>query len=159
CLRKLDTTQIATGGAFRDGPAFLLGLSVATVDGKAVEATDGAKDAVPYSLRWSPDGSELALIARAWQSADAPLQVFIYHPDMQTLTPMNTHSLVPVADYLQRRPKMFWAARDELLVYAQPESLSAVRADWWAVTEKGQPRNVTQGMKPAPTELLAERGG
>ena len=159
CPRQLDITQVATSGAFRVGPTFLLGLSVATLEGKVLFATDGIKDLVPRSLRWSPDGSLLAVVGRIRQGVDAPLQVFVYHPDTQTLVPMNTHGIVPVADYYSRRPQLLWTSRNELLVGAQPESSSATRADLWALSEKEQPRNITREMKSVPSTLLTEHGG
>jgi len=159
CLRYLDKTQIATGGPFREGPVFLLELSVATVDGKTLIGTDAAKDVVPFSMRWSSDESELAVIARSREFAVAPLQIFAYRPATQTLTPLNTHGITPVVDYSRRQPKMFWTAGSELIVYAQPDSAESPRRDWWAVTAAGEPRNVTKTMQDVPASLVPERRG
>ncbi len=154
---RLDTTKAATGRAYEQGPQGLLGLDVATVDGKVLSGTDRAQDVLPYSLRWSLDGSQIALIAHSRLAADAPLQVFVYRVDSQALVPMNTRGIIPVADYYRNLAKMFWTANNELLVYSRPDSVGAVRNDWWVVSEKEEPHNLTQGMKAAPTRLLPER--
>ena len=158
CLRSLDTTQVATGGPLREGPRFLLGLSVATIAGKVLANTEAASDVVPFSLRWSPDSSRLAVIARSRQAADAPLEVFLYRPADQTLSRLNIGGIVPVADYYRRRPQMLWTSRNELLLYARAESTAASRVDWWLLTDQAPPRNVTGGMKAAPAALLPESG-
>jgi len=160
CLSQMDTSQIPKDVDFGARPLPPLGLKVVTLDGRSLAGTEQAKDIVPFSLRWSQDGSQLALMGRSRMAADAQIEIFIYRPESQTLIPMNTRGVPLVADYTNRRsPKMIWTTSNELLVYGQPEPLSRIRSDWWIISEKEQPRNLTSGMKVAPSALLPERDG
>lgn len=160
CLPPMDSSQIPKVVEFGARATPPLALAVVTSEGKALAGTEGAKDIVPFSLRWSPDGSQLAMMGRSHMSADAPIQLFVYRPETQALVLMNTRGIPLIADYLGRRaPKIVWTSRNELLIGGQPEPLSTVRADWWVVSEKEQPRNLTSAMKSVPSSLLLDHDG
>ena len=125
-------------------------LGVVTAAGDVVTAGVREIDAPQStSLRWSPDGSEVALIA----GGAAPRSIFRYRPgDGRVLR-------VTAADL--HATGLAWAAGDAILAHAKPVDGAAgdpPRADWWLVEHAGEPRNLSAGVARVPARA-APGGG
>jgi len=100
------------------------------------------------SLRWSPDGTSLALIGRL--SSANPQAVLC----ASSASP--TGACKSVGDDLEPTA-IAWSAKSSLLVLPKPKPNS--RADWYAFDASGQKRNLTAKMKVVPREILREASG
>ena len=125
-------------------------LGVVTAAGDVVTAGVQEIDAPQStSLRWSPDGGEVALIA----GGAAPRSIFRYRPGdgrVLRVTGAGLHAT-----------SLAWAAGDGILAHAKPVDRGGEdppRADWWLVEDGGEPRNLSAGLARVPAVLHPEEG-
>jgi dipeptidyl aminopeptidase/acylaminoacyl peptidase len=120
-------------------------------------ALRGVQDVRRRSLRWSPNGQELAIIGNAPEGPVSSPQVFrcsvvdglcraVTNPD------------------LALQPAMIWSGTNQLIVRAQPKATSGQPGktnqwDWWVIEGNQVARNLTAGLKSSPTQLIAGAGG
>lgn len=106
------------------------------------------------SLRWSPDGSEVALIGRSGTSTRSPARAFRYRLAGGYLQPVTGASLEPTS--------VLWTADGEILVLAKPASdandAPSERADWWLVGADGEPCKLSGDLGTVPPRLNREEG-
>ena len=125
-------------------------LGVVTTAGDVVTAGVAEIDAPQStSLHWSPDGSEVALIA----GGGAPRSIFRYRPGDGRVLRVTGPGLHATG--------LTWAAGDGILAYAKPvdgPSGSPPRADWWLAEDGGEPRNLSAGVARVPARLHPQAG-
>ncbi|MGH9907964.1 MAG: TolB family protein, partial [Pyrinomonadaceae bacterium] len=121
----------------------------------------GIEDIRPDSVRWAPNGKELAFIGKR-TSAGAPT-VFKYSIVSKSVHPVNSRdlNLIPAWD---STTELLWSGTNELVVRAKfktrlGQSESTERWDWWAIEKDELARNLTASMKSSPSQLIAESGG
>ncbi len=144
-----------------DGP-YRYALKVATTDGGAAAAVppDISRDVVAASLRWSPDGSELAFIGYA-DGRRTPPRIHSFSPADGSVHTFGTGRLDSARP--EEDPKLLWTSRGELLAYAATTSgggraSRGARCDWWVLDRGGGERALTEGMEEPPSELVPRRG-
>jgi len=111
------------------------------------------------SIRWSPDGSELAVIRRENEST----HVYRYKLPSQSegeVTGGDLHSS-DTAWTFSSGTGVVWSPKRNLVVLRdQSESPASEglkrRLDWWLIEESGNSRNLTRQMRFAPTQLVPE---
>lgn len=122
-----------------------------------------ADDVFPGSLRWAPDGGELAMVGRARGDAASPdllrlLRCTVVSPACVAAA----EGLEALASPAQLAPAVW--SNEGLLILTRERSAaegggSRGRRDWWAVGRDGTPRNLTGSMKAVPGRLVPEPGG
>ena len=119
------------------------------------------KDVLKDSLRWSPDGRELAFLAFGDNRAKAPRLYRVSadsgrvrEDDLGDLDAEPIIRLLPQLEWTPAGDLLFMAARREK---DQRPGVTA-RRDWWVLTPAGKKRNLTEGMKSVPPELWPQDG-
>ncbi len=155
-FRQIDVTRPLPGRRLErvDLPG-RYSLGVIAPDGAVItEAVEDIVDPIVDSLRWAPDGKEVALIGSADASPDASRRVFRHRVADGRTEPVTPTSLEPQA--------VTWAAGCRILVLARPASDGAEdvagRADWWLVGEDEEPVKLTGGLSVVPVQLVPEAG-
>jgi dipeptidyl aminopeptidase/acylaminoacyl peptidase len=148
-------------------------LNVVTIDGRRIAtAGDRAREVIPSSLRWSPDGQSLAYLGYASGVQIAPS---LYLLNMRTervkaivlnglnMSPWGGHYPNPMAG--DGPPGLTWTNTGALLVRgarmpgtAQGNSTSSIRKDWWLISPEGARRCLTCRLSSVPMSLWPERG-
>lgn len=149
-------------------------LRVIAIDGRQIASTgDRAREVIPSSLRWSPDGVVLAYFGYAREAQIAPS---LYLLNTRTdrvkaiaLTGLNVspswvgHHPNPVAGY--SLPELMWTGTGDLLVRgermpqaARGRSTSSIREDWWLILLDGARRCLTCRLGSVPMSLSPEGG-
>ncbi len=138
-------------------------LKVVDRKGKIVEQDLGnVKFILQGSLKWSGDGSELAL---AQDPGDAPAGVGAATMECRIAsgkceqvgkglqTAMSTERVQGA-----NAAPFAWSSHNALLLYAKRPD--AKRSDWWLVSHGAEPKNITAALKDerVPSELMAEAG-
>lgn len=139
-------------------------VRVVTSRGEALNdiIAEANSDVLPRSLRWSPEGNNLAFVGFA-EDRSVPPQIYSYHPNdgiVQTFA--SAH--LDAAPLVRQDPQLHWLLTGELLIYAARRAGNAkpgpaIRRDWWVVGPDGSERNLTGDMEVVPGELLPERPG
>ena len=115
-----------------------------------------------YSLDWSNDGRQIALIGEEPGSTNYRPNVYLYQLAGKSVRTVFEDTLDP--------PAAMWSARNELLVRTDRKSAgetnktgeSSKRVDWWlfpAAAADQAPRNLTHALSSAPLQLFEEPGG
>jgi len=130
-------------------------LGVVRTDGTVITAAMGIDQPLSSSLRWAPDGEELAVIGREPDATDSPVRAFRYRLADARLEPASPPSLEPVS--------LVWTTGDDLLAMAGParsptEQERTTRLDWWRLRIGEEPRNLTDAMESVPRTLIPEEG-
>ncbi|MDQ4049449.1 MAG: hypothetical protein M3131_08735, partial [Actinomycetota bacterium] len=118
-----------------------------------IDGIDEIEEPVSGSLRWSPDGTELALIGRGEESSTGSARVFRYRQTDGSVKPVTNGHLEPKS--------VLWTAAGDILVLATPAQHSSersARADWWLVVSGQEPRNLSADLSAVPTQLFREEG-
>lgn len=128
-----------------------LALGIVAVDGTVgADAIEEIGDAVGASLRWSPDGAEVAVIGRDGASR----VVYRYRLRDGHVEPVTDMSLEPTA--------IVWAAGGRILVLAERASDTPAqevkRGDWWLMGGGREPVNLTAELSVVPAQLVPEAG-
>jgi dipeptidyl aminopeptidase/acylaminoacyl peptidase len=138
--------------------------SLKVLDGKGdvVEQDLGkVKYVLQGSLKWSADGSELALAEDPGEAVDGQ-QAVLECPIAagkcgQSGKGLQTGMSLGRAQGANPAP-FAWASKNALLLYAKrPEGK---RSDWWLVSRGAEPKNITASLKDerVPGSLMAEAG-
>lgn len=139
---------------------FTVGLT--HLDGTPVSLTgDMSQNVLEDSLRWSPDGQQLAYLGYRGSRDGSPL---IYSVDLKSgkveQIPLKGIDATPV---IRKSSQFEWTAVGDLIVLAakrpgpqKPDVLA--RRDWWLVSRDGNVRLLTENMKNPPRELWPETG-
>jgi len=136
-------------------------LEVVSSDGMSLLPRDPATyDVIPTSLRWSPDGAELAFLSYSINSTGVPQLVRFLRTSRKIRSSGNDEiDPLPLA---YQSPQLEWTRRG-WIVYASRNNQSTTlqayaRRDWWLVSEEGSLRALTNGMTTAPSKLWREAG-
>ena len=137
-------------------------LAVTTSSGVPVMTSQNvAKDVIPESIRWSPDGKSVAFIAYA-TTRDGEQRLHILSVDKQKIQTVDLRNLDVVSDGNWWTPTQIdWASGQRVLLRAAPrlnesKATPDARRDWWLISRDGTRRNVTQGMTDVPEVMWAE---
>jgi dipeptidyl aminopeptidase/acylaminoacyl peptidase len=173
-LRKIEgfqpqsDTPLPMNELFRDR-AGRFRLEIVSTEGISLLARDtDALDVVPMSLRWAPDGQELAFLAYS-TSGDRAAQLvrFVRSSGSLKTAAVGEINPIPLSNpaLMAGRPQLEWT-KSGWLVYATPRhddvkrERTRARPDWWLVSEDGRLRSLTGSMSTAPNELFpaSDRG-
>jgi dipeptidyl aminopeptidase/acylaminoacyl peptidase len=136
-------------------------LEVLSADGTAlIKEAAPADDVVPLSLRWSPDGQELAFLAYTAGRDKLPrLGRLKKSSGILSVSKVNNLDARPMQIPLTSfdKPQLEWS-KQGWLVYGTRRSASApngveARNDWWLFGNDGGLQAITSEMKTAPVQL------
>jgi len=142
-------------------------LEIVSTDGISLLSPDReALDVVPMSLRWSPNGQELAFLAFTGNNRKTPQLVRCLRSSRTLkIAPIEGIDPIPLSSpgFIANRPQVEWT-RLGWLVYAAPRDdakgeRTRARRDWWLVSEDGRLRSITGSMLTAPDELFPASDG
>jgi len=148
-MRQLDRVML--------GPRY--GLAVLSAQGAMLPVALANPLATYESVRWSPDGSQLALFERGSTSSS----VYRYEPvnntaQLSTSTDLSIN--IDASPFFPRPRGLVWSAKRNLVVRgktASPtQSTVTNRWDWWLIELPGKTKNITGGLKSVPAQILAE---
>ncbi|HLA12939.1 MAG TPA: prolyl oligopeptidase family serine peptidase [Pyrinomonadaceae bacterium] len=121
----------------------------------------GIEDVRPDSIRWAPNGKEIAFVGK--QPGTAEAKVFLYNLARKSVEVVNAaaFNLIPAWD---TSVELIWSGTSELVVRAKPKVSARKtdetdRWDWWSLKSNDVAKNLTAAMKSSPTQLIAESGG
>jgi dipeptidyl aminopeptidase/acylaminoacyl peptidase len=137
-------------------------LEIVPVDGSPLRFKGQiSHDVLEGSIRWSPDGRELAFFGYAGGRETPPL---LYRANLARRT-VSARSLgkLNVTASIRKSAQLEWTGNSELLVLAakagddaQPDSTE--RRDWWLVKKSGELKCLTTGISDPPPVLHPEPG-
>lgn len=137
-------------------------LQLARLDGKPVNISEPlGHDILVDSVRWSPDGQELAFLGYTADRQQAPALFRLNIATRKLVTvPVTALDAAPI---VRESSGIEWTAKRELLIYAarmNGESRPGVtaRRDWWLVGANGAARSLTADLKDPPKELWPQDG-
>ncbi|MBL8267555.1 MAG: S9 family peptidase [Steroidobacter sp.] len=137
-------------------------VSIHSSDGAVlVESAGVTQDVLPESIRWSPDGKELAFVGLGTSRRDG-WKLFRAQLKTRRITEVPLGALeITVAG--RSAAQLHWLPSGEIMLPgALRKSGAAVavsaRRDWWAIARDGQQRSLTAGMNSPPRELWAGNG-
>ncbi|MEP7383593.1 MAG: prolyl oligopeptidase family serine peptidase [Gemmatimonadota bacterium] len=143
------------------GISGLSSVEVATTAGVRVAFTgEVSRDVIDASLRWSVDGTLLAVLGYADDRSEPPALYLLDVPN-RTVTIRRLVGL-DAAPTVRAQPQLEWTDSNDLIVLAakategKPDVLA--RRDWWLIARDGSQRILTASMQSAPLELVAEDG-
>jgi len=123
---------------------------IANSSGEIVEPELDQVDNV-YTIEWSTDSSELAIVGEQPDNPDSNFNTFVYK-----LAPRSVRrAIVNTTD----PPGLMWSARSQLLARAAQQEndekrIELNRTDWWLTSSNEAPRNLTADMKSVPAAIL-----
>ena len=137
------------------------GLGLATLNGKNIELKgDVSPDIFRDSLRWSPDGDQLAFLG--YPGGDRLKLPVLYRVDIAQRT-VSAQALgeLDAAPIVRESAQLEWTGDGALLVLAVKRVGDAkpdvrARRDWWLIGKDGSRRSLTAQMPAAPGGLWAE---
>src|ERR1051325_2929275 len=122
-------------------------ITIADIQQDSVQTEPkGVRFVVPQSFRWSRDGHSFAFIGVRDGEEEGPLSLFQGSPDNIVKT-----ALLPDCD----PQSLMWSNGDRLLASAKKKN----RLDWWLISRGAAPRNITEGLKVAPGDLISDPTG
>jgi dipeptidyl aminopeptidase/acylaminoacyl peptidase len=137
-------------------------IELATLEGTPV-AVQGelSRDVLRGSVRWSPDGNELAFFAYAAGREEPPL-LYQLNVSNQTLVRQSLKSL-DVVPIVREEAQLEWTTSGDLILLAAKRVGDAkpdvtTRRDWWLVAKDGTQRCLTEGIKTPPHQLWPQDG-
>jgi WD40 repeat protein len=121
---------------------------------------------IPLSLRWSPDGEELAFLAYTEGRDKLPRLCWLRKSSSTvSISEINDVDARPLQTPLASfdRPQVEWT-KQGWLVYGSRPSVSVTdsvetRRDWWLIGGDGGAQAITAGMRTAPVQLWAAPDG
>jgi dipeptidyl aminopeptidase/acylaminoacyl peptidase len=140
----------------------LFTVGLIRLDGTAVSLTgEMSQNVLEDSLRWSPDGQQLAYLGYQGSRDGSPL---IYNVDQRSgkveQIPLKGIDATPV---IRTSSQFEWTAAGDYLVLAakrpgpqKPDVMA--RRDWWLISPGGNVQLLTESMKNPPRELWPETG-
>jgi len=156
CFRQVDVVRPEAGRKLERTGRERHRLCIVTADGEVVAGgVDELEAPVSESLRWSPDGAEVALVGRSDTSPRSPTRAFRYRLAGGRLQPVTGASLESTS--------VLWTAGGEILALARPAQdeteAEKARADWWLAGAEGEPRKLSGELSAVPPRLVREEGG
>ena len=136
---------------------------VRNLDGRPVKLDAKLpEDVLQSSLRWSPDGRELAFIAFTAGRSKTP---DLYRVDVEAGRVAHTElGALDAEPAIRLEPQLEWTASGDLLFLAAARAGSekpspTARRDWYLASRGGaKPRSLTAGMEAPPAELWPQPG-
>jgi hypothetical protein len=155
CLQQVDVVRPEPGSKLPRGGSERHRLGLATVTGTVVSGgVEGVETPLSGSLRWSPDGTAIALIGRSEPAPGSPPRALRYRLAGGHVDALTGDGLDPTA--------VIWSVGGELLVLAtareEPAGRGPERADWWLVGAGCEPRNLSGELAVVPRRLVREKG-
>ncbi|HTO75824.1 MAG TPA: prolyl oligopeptidase family serine peptidase [Thermoanaerobaculia bacterium] len=119
------------------------------------------KDVLKDSLRWSPDGAEVAFLAFGENRGNAP-RLYRVAAESGRVSEIDLGEL-DAEPAIRLMPQLEWTAAGDLLFLAARREKGdrpgpTARRDWWIVTRDGKTRCLTEGMSAPPPELWPQDG-
>jgi dipeptidyl aminopeptidase/acylaminoacyl peptidase len=142
-------------------------LTVVTVDGRRIVTTgDRARDVIPRSLRWSPDGQILAYLGYAGEFQVAPsLYLLNMRTDRVRAIVLKGLNVEPSGGQDFTLPRLHWTNGGDLLVRGarmrastRGNAAGSTREDWWLISRDAVQRCLTCRLATVPMSLWPERG-
>lgn len=135
---------------------FTVGL--ATLDGTVIDLKGKlSQNVLRDSLRWSPDGRQLAFLGYAGKDRSKPPLLYRVDLAQRTVTHQSLGAL-DAAPIVRKQVQMEWTVDNELMVLAARQngdgrpSVTA-RRDWWLIDKDGHVQSLTTALKDVPGEL------
>ncbi len=137
-------------------------IGIRRLDGRALQTDRPLPgDVLKDSLRWSPDGGELAFFAFGENRGKAP-RLFRVSAENGHVVETDLGDL-DVEPAIRLQPQLEWTDGGGLLFLAARREKGerppvTARRDWWVLSRDGKRRNLTVGMVSPPPELWPETG-
>jgi len=137
-------------------------IAVAALDGTPVDISGAiSQDVLEDSLRWSPDGNELAFFGYAG-GHDQP--ALLYRLDLRTkaVTGQSLKDL-DVVPVVREASQIEWTADGDLVLRAARrmgdiKTDVRTRRDWWLVKKDGSQKSLTEAIATPPREIWSQSG-
>ena len=119
------------------------------------------KDVLKDSLRWSPDGGEVAFFAFG-ESRSNPPRLYRVAAESGRVSETDLGEL-DAEPAIRLVPQLEWTAGGDLILLAARREKGerpgpTARRDWWIVTRDGKTRCLTEAMASPPPELWPQDG-
>lgn len=161
--RVVDIYQPRAGEPLPFGVSNTYALGLSSLGGEPI-ALQGelSRNIIVESLRWSPEGDQLALLGYPGESRDdAPM---LYRVDLARRT-VDHQGLggLDAAAIVRQKAQLEWTADGDLLLLAATRAGDAkpdvrARRDWWLIDRDGERRNLSASLEVVPGEIWAEPG-
>lgn len=130
-------------------------LSVVSSDGASLlPLAASAVHVLPLSVRWSPDGKEIAFIALTEGREEPQLGRFLISNRKLSLVSIN--ALDPDPDPRQA-PEIVWTKKGWVVFASRRTEVTNTqiyaRRDWWLIAEDGSVHSLTEAMPSVPVKL------
>ncbi len=150
-LRQVDVRRPHAGARLERRVGGVARLGIATAHGELLAGSvEEIQRPVGMSLRWSPDGAEVALLGHVDAAAAGAKAVFRYRLADGRVRRETEPGLDPAS--------IVWTGEGSILAFARPAAGPAQRADWWLVGGGEEPRRLSGDLDAVPTRLFAEEG-
>ena len=142
---------------FGNAASGLATVEITKLDGTPVTLQgDVSRDVLVESLRWSPDGSELAFFGYAGTRDEAPRLYVANVPNGRV-----TSRILPGVDVtpiIREEAQIEWTGSGQLLVrgaqrVGDAKPTVTTRRDWWLVNAAGGVQNLTAAIDAPPRQL------
>lgn len=136
-------------------------VQILSSDGATVLPPDAPTySVVPSSLRWSPDGTELAFLSYADAGMESA-RLTRFNTRTHTFSVAAAAQMQPIeVNAYRQNPSLEWTSQGWLMLAARGSdaapSRSPVRRDWWLIGNDGSVRNLTHELSAAPSTLWRE---
>ena len=147
---------------FGSASAGLSTIGLVRLDGAPIALRgELSRDVIIESLRWSPDGNELAFYGYAG-TRDAPPMLYTANVGTGNITSRALPGL-DVTPIVREEAQLEWTNTGDLLVRAAPrlgdqKPTVTTRRDWFLVSANGAPRNLTAAIDAPPRQLWPRSG-
>jgi dipeptidyl aminopeptidase/acylaminoacyl peptidase len=155
---------LADGGVWK--------TEIRTINGSRISVSgEEARDVIPTSLHWSPDGRVLAYLGYSGPSRRAPW-LYLFNVRAARIVTVKLSGLNasiegrhPTATGGYQAPGVIWAANGQVLIRAARvasdtggRDSGGVRQDWWLISSSGSRKCLTVHMRTVPSVLWPEVG-
>lgn len=146
---------------FGSAAAGLSSVSVVALDGTPITLSgETSQDVLIESLRWSPDGDEIAFFGYAEDRTGPPRLYIVSMPDGV----VNSLVLrgIDVAPLIREEAQIEWTGDERILVRATEhipgtEPDATTRWDWWLVDRTGKIEKLTSDLDEPPSQLWPQQ--
>jgi dipeptidyl aminopeptidase/acylaminoacyl peptidase len=153
--KQLEFNVVLAAGKFE--------LDIVSTDGVSLlpdQRDPATYNVIPTSLRWSPDGEELAFLANTRAIQNVPALIS-FRRSSRTFKVLRIDELDP-SPSVRQFPQLEWTPRG-WIIFASRRNQSIkssvhARRDWWLVSENAPPHSITDGMRQVPSYLARGAG-
>jgi len=153
-----EPIPLSTSGSF----GVVVKIELVELDGTPITIHgELSQDVLDQTLRWSPDGNELAFVGYA-AGRDQGQSLYRLNISRQTVVaqPLNDLDVVPI---VREHAQMEWTATGDLIVRGVKHTAAGkpdvtARRDWWAITKDGAQKCLTEAIKDSPRQLWPQEG-